>query len=274
MPWDAEPNEPSTAKPPLTLYDGLDVIAEIGTNPATYLRTDNIDEAIARYTTQGERYLITDLLGSTLALTDKAATPQTTYRYSPFGETETTGETSTNPAQYTGREHDGTGLYYYRARYYAPELARFISSDPIGLADGLNIYAYVGNNPVNFIDDSGYKRRSDRSGDLSTWYGPGWPSVWQQQANQIARNRWEQRERERERRERERQPRPEPPRQYDPRDDAWNNAPDLRDFWDQLDPNKSITCTCYPTSGGPPVGFCPIGPSNPLVASGLDCICR
>ena len=61
-----------------------------------------------------------------------------------------TGEASDNPFQYTGRENDGTGLYYYRARYYSPELQRFISRDPIGLGGGdVNFYRYVGNSPVN-----------------------------------------------------------------------------------------------------------------------------
>jgi len=46
-------------------------------------------------------------------------------------------------------------LYYYRARYYSPELKRFISEDPIGLGGGINFYAYVGNNPVNWVDPLG-----------------------------------------------------------------------------------------------------------------------
>jgi RHS repeat-associated protein len=57
----------------------------------------------------------------------------------------------------TGREHDGpTGLYYYRARYYQPQLARFISEDPIGFAsDDTNVYAYVRNAPTRWADPSG-----------------------------------------------------------------------------------------------------------------------
>jgi RHS repeat-associated protein len=58
---------------------------------------------------------------------------RTTYSYDPFGAVTISGETSDNPFQYTGRENDGTGLYYYRARYYSPELQRFISEDPINL---------------------------------------------------------------------------------------------------------------------------------------------
>jgi len=54
---------------------------------------------------------------------------------------------------YTGREYDrGLKLYYNRARYYNPKLARFISRDPIDIADDVNLYAYVGNNGVMFVD--------------------------------------------------------------------------------------------------------------------------
>ena len=59
------------------------------------------------------------------------------------------------PFQYTGQENDGTGLYYYRARYYNPVWGRFISSDPIGFGGGMNTYAYVGGDPVNFTDPTG-----------------------------------------------------------------------------------------------------------------------
>jgi len=63
---------------------------------------------------------------------------------------------SSNPVQYTGRENEGTGLYYYRARYYHPGLARFIGEDPIGFAGGdINLYAYALNRPTAFRDPSG-----------------------------------------------------------------------------------------------------------------------
>ena len=57
---------------------------------------------------------------------------------------------------FAGREYDGeSGLYYMRARYYDPALGRWISEDPIGIAGGLNVYAYAGNDPVNLTDPSG-----------------------------------------------------------------------------------------------------------------------
>lgn len=56
---------------------------------------------------------------------------------------------------YTGREPDQTGLIYYRARYYDPAIQRFTQRDPIGVAGGVNAYAYVGNSPVMLTDPSG-----------------------------------------------------------------------------------------------------------------------
>ena len=61
-----------------------------------------------------------------------------------------------NTRLFTGREYDGeTGLYYFRARYYSANLGRFIQRDPIGMEDQINLYTYVGNNPVRFSDPSG-----------------------------------------------------------------------------------------------------------------------
>ena len=77
------------------------------------------------------------------------------YAYSPYGETVALGPDEGNPLQYTGRENDGTGLYYYRARYYDPVLKRFISEDPIGIAGGINLYQFVDGDPVGKSDPFG-----------------------------------------------------------------------------------------------------------------------
>ena len=68
--------------------------------------------------------------------------------------------------RYTGREYDADiGLYYYRNRWYDPEIGKFISEDPVGFAGGdINLYGYVGNNPLSFVDPSGnYACRRGRS---------------------------------------------------------------------------------------------------------------
>lgn len=59
--------------------------------------------------------------------------------------------------QYSGRENDGSGLHFYRARFYSSKQQRFISEDPVGLTGGMNFYSYVGNQPTRFRDPLGLK---------------------------------------------------------------------------------------------------------------------
>jgi RHS repeat-associated protein len=97
-----------------------------------------------------------DGLGSITSLTDATGSAVAAYTRDAFGSSLQTAGSITNPFRYTGREWDAeTGLYYYRARYYDPQIGRFISEDPIGLNGGLDLYAYVGNSPTNFDDPSG-----------------------------------------------------------------------------------------------------------------------
>jgi hypothetical protein len=79
-----------------------------------------IDERFARNDTTGRTYFLTDALNSTLALTNSSGAIQNTYSYDPYGNASQSGSGFTNPYQYTGREADTAGLYYYRARYYSP----------------------------------------------------------------------------------------------------------------------------------------------------------
>jgi len=140
------------------VYDGLDIIQEKqgGSVTANYIRTLNIDEPLTRIKGSTVRHYVLDALGSVIALTDDSGVVKTTYTYDPFGHVTVSGEASDNPFQYTGRENDGTGLYYYRFRYYSPELQRFISEDPIRLRGGdINFYSYIYNNPVNYTDPLG-----------------------------------------------------------------------------------------------------------------------
>lgn len=89
-------------------------------------------------------------------MADGSGMVQTRYTYAPFGARTISGAVSTNANEFTGRENDGTGLYYYRARYYAPTLQRFTAEDPIGISGGdINLAAYVNNSPVNQTDPLG-----------------------------------------------------------------------------------------------------------------------
>nr|BFE72691.1 hypothetical protein GCM10020092_059920 [Actinoplanes digitatis] len=113
------------------------------------------DEWFSRRDAAGQRTYLTDLTGSTVALGDSAGALRAEYAYDPHGVQTRTGEATTNRFTWTGRERDDFGLSYHRARYYDPELQRFISEDPIGPAGGLNLYAYAGNSPTNATDPSG-----------------------------------------------------------------------------------------------------------------------
>jgi RHS repeat-associated protein len=138
------------------LYDGGNIIQELsGASVAANLLSGGVDEMFTRTASSSSSALLRDALGSTLALVDASGNVQTAYTYDPFGATTVSGQASANEFQYTGREDDGNGIYYYRARYYSPLLGRFISEDPAGFDGGLNVYAYAGNSPVSYYDPSG-----------------------------------------------------------------------------------------------------------------------
>lgn len=146
------------------VYDGWNIIQEITSAGTTnYVRTMNIDEPLTRIKADGTiRHYVRDALGSVIALTDDTGAVKTTYTYDAFGNTTTTGEASDNPFQYTGRENDGTGLYYYRFRYYNPGMQRFISEDPIKFKGGKNFYVYAGDNPIKYNDTYGLYYGSEK----------------------------------------------------------------------------------------------------------------
>jgi len=140
------------------VYDGLNPVQEKSgaTVTANLLTGLGIDEFFTRTDGVGVRSLLPDALGSTVAMGDGTGTLQTQYTYEPFGLASQTGSASTSSYKYTGREDDGTGLMYYRARYYQPRLQRFISEDPIGFRGRqMNLYGYVRNAPTIYIDPYG-----------------------------------------------------------------------------------------------------------------------
>ena len=105
--------------------------------------------------------LTSHLQSNTLELDDQAQTLSYEHYY-PYGGTAIiAGKDKTQAQQkryrYTSKERDdSSGLSYYGARYLAPWLARWISPDSQGFADGLNLFVYVGNNPLQYIDLTGH----------------------------------------------------------------------------------------------------------------------
>ena len=146
------------------IYDGQAMILENETsgegrhkksNNTKYVHGAGIDEPLAMTRDNEVYYYHADGLGSIVALTDKKQRIVESYEYDSFGNLKGNAK-SIQPFTYTGREWDKeTGLYYYRARYYDPTEGRFIQKDPIGFEGGINLYAYVQANPVNYTDPSG-----------------------------------------------------------------------------------------------------------------------
>jgi RHS repeat-associated protein len=157
------------------LYDKLNPIQELdGASPpnvtANLLTGLKIDEYFSRTDSAGAATILADALGSTIGLTDASGALNTTYTYEPFGNVTISGAANANPLQFTSRENDGTGLYFYRARYYSPIFQRFVSQDPIGFGGrDADLYAYTKNQPI---------LSSDATGEIpSSWPIPPDPPV-------------------------------------------------------------------------------------------------
>jgi RHS repeat-associated protein len=125
-----------------------------GTSVVNYVNGPGIDDKLKQTTGTTTSYFLTDHLGSTVGLVDQAGSITSQTAYDSFGNASTQLPTRYG---YTGRELDEyTGLMYYRARFYDPQIGRFISEDPIGFGGGdINLYGYVRNNPLRFNDPLG-----------------------------------------------------------------------------------------------------------------------
>lgn len=104
-------------------------------------------------------YIYSDHLGSTTVVTDENGSVISQQSYYPYGETRSSTSDLPTERQYTGQvsDQDQTGLYYYNARYYNPQIAKFTQADTV---EGPNRYTYVGNNPLKHIDPSGHESES------------------------------------------------------------------------------------------------------------------
>jgi len=149
------------------IYDGDDVVADMMiVNDASavtlfYGNGPGVDNklwfiTISPVGVSAPVFYVKDHLGSTRALVSNTGSVTNLIDYDSFGKP--LGTATGTRFLYTGREYDAdTELYYYRARWYDPQARRFISEDPIGLNGGINLYAYVKNNPINYIDPSGLR---------------------------------------------------------------------------------------------------------------------
>ena len=129
-------------------------------------------------------YYRRNLQGDVIAIYDANGTRTVEYAYDAFGNCTVKYSTisdlaSNNPIRYRGYYYDReTGLYYLNARYYNPEWRRFISPDSTEYIDyenpnGLNLYAYCNNNPVNYADPSGHSWESFWNG-VRDWFSDNW----------------------------------------------------------------------------------------------------
>jgi RHS repeat-associated protein len=115
-------------------------------------------------------------VGHTMALTDGAGAVTKTDYYEAYGNiVSSTGESANNRLANTKERSVVLGLDNHGFRYYDPEIGRYISEDPLGYADGANLYTYVHNNPINHIDPLGlmawYDRALNAAADFSAGFG-------------------------------------------------------------------------------------------------------
>jgi RHS repeat-associated protein len=140
-------------------YDGTDLAAEYdgaGNLLRRYVHGPGTDDPLVWYEgagTSDRRWLHPDERGSIVGVSNSSGAVTTISRYDEYG---IPASTNAGRFQYTGQTWlPELGMYYYKARIYSPTLGRFLQRDPIGYEDGMNMYNYVGSDPITHSDPTG-----------------------------------------------------------------------------------------------------------------------
>ena len=143
-------------------YDQLSVITEANESNATVSKYDyGLDQLVSLdNTSEGRSFFHLDFLGSTANLTETVGSTRQSILYDAWGNERDRIGTSANKFTFTGHEKDEeTGLIYAKARFYDPDIGRFLTQDDVtGRADSppsLHRYYYVHQNPLFFVDPTG-----------------------------------------------------------------------------------------------------------------------
>jgi RHS repeat-associated protein len=139
------------------LYDGQQMIGEYDTSGNLvhrYVPGAGLDDVVTSYDALGNRtWLLADERGSVVSLADGSGTVTTINKYDEYG---VPAPGNAGRFQYTGQPWlPDAQLYHYRARAYLPGAGRFVQPDPIGYQAGMNVYGYVGADPMNWTDPLG-----------------------------------------------------------------------------------------------------------------------
>ena len=166
------------------VFDRLDSVQErnaLNEVTASYVRDGNIGGILSRSSPSGTSFFHYDGNGNVVTLSDEQGALAGHYSYDAFGNTlEVVGPRAQhNPFRFSTKElHAASGLYDYGLRFYSPGTGRWLNRDPIRESGGLNIYAMVGNDPVNGSDEYGlsnnWEWRERQRYNQMPWYGKAW----------------------------------------------------------------------------------------------------